>query len=64
MEANRQVTERQTKDNLENGEEYVGLTKIPYQNLMLDTWILRIWRKICKAHVVFTTRGGIAWSMD
>jgi hypothetical protein len=32
--------------------------------LMLDTWILRIWRKICKAHVVFTTRGGIAWSMD
>jgi hypothetical protein len=37
LEANRQVTERQTKDNLENGEEYVGLTKIPYQNLMLDT---------------------------
>jgi hypothetical protein len=36
LEANRQVIERQTKDNLENGEEYVGLTKTPYHNLMLD----------------------------
>jgi hypothetical protein len=30
LEANWQAIERQTKDNLENGEEYVGLTKIPY----------------------------------
>ncbi len=24
-----------------NGEEYVGLIKTPYQDLMLDKWILR-----------------------
>jgi hypothetical protein len=36
LEANRQVIERQAKDNLENGEEYAGLTETPYQNLMLD----------------------------
>jgi hypothetical protein len=30
LEANQQVIERQTKDNLENGEEYAGLTKTPY----------------------------------
>jgi hypothetical protein len=30
LEANRQVIERQTKDNFENGEEYVGLTETPY----------------------------------
>jgi hypothetical protein len=29
------------EDNLENGEEYVGLTETPYQNLMLDKLILR-----------------------
>jgi hypothetical protein len=37
LEANQQVIERQIEDNIENGEEYVGLTKTPYQNLMLDT---------------------------
>jgi len=36
LEANRQVIESQTKDNLENGEEYARLTKTPYRNLMLD----------------------------
>ncbi len=41
MEENQQIIERQKKDNLENGEEYVGLTKPPYQNLMLDKWILK-----------------------
>ncbi len=30
LEANRQVIEHQTQDNLENGKEYVGLTKTPY----------------------------------
>jgi len=30
LEANHPVIERQTKDNLENGKEYVGLTKTPY----------------------------------
>jgi hypothetical protein len=28
--------EKQTEDNLENGEEYTGLTLTPYQNLTLD----------------------------
>jgi len=36
LEANWQVIESQTKDNLENGKEYVGLTKTPHRNLMLD----------------------------
>jgi len=40
LEANQQVIERQTKDNLENGEEYAGLTKTPYQNLMLDKRVI------------------------
>jgi hypothetical protein len=33
------------KKNLENGMEYVGITKIPYQNLMLDRRILRTKKK-------------------
>jgi hypothetical protein len=36
LEANQQVIKKQTKNNLENGEEYARLTKTPYQNLMLD----------------------------
>jgi hypothetical protein len=36
LEANWQVIERQTEENFENGEEYVGLTKTPSQNLMLE----------------------------
>jgi hypothetical protein len=27
--------------NLENGKEYAGITKTPYQNLMLDKRVLR-----------------------
>jgi len=40
LEANCQVIEWQTKKNLENGKDYVGSTKTPYQSLMLDRWIL------------------------
>ncbi len=36
LEAKCQVTKRQTKNNIENGEEYVRLTKTTYKNLMLD----------------------------
>jgi hypothetical protein len=36
LEANQQVLESQTKDNIENGEKYAWLIKTPYQNLMLD----------------------------
>jgi hypothetical protein len=36
LEANHQVTRKQTKDNLENGKEYVGLIETSYRNLMLD----------------------------
>jgi hypothetical protein len=42
LEANWQVIKSQTKDNFENGEDYAGLTKTPYQNLMLDKQVLRI----------------------
>jgi hypothetical protein len=38
---NRQSPKRRTKNNLENGEEYAGITKIPYQNLILDKQVLR-----------------------
>jgi hypothetical protein len=41
LEANQQVIENQTKDNFENGKEYVGLIETPYQNLMLDKRVLR-----------------------
>jgi len=30
------LLKKETKDNLENGEEYSRITKIPYWNLMLD----------------------------
>jgi len=30
------------EDNLENGAEYVGITKTPYQNLRLEKSVLRI----------------------
>jgi hypothetical protein len=46
LEANQQVFEKQTKDNLENGEEYAGLTETPYRNLMLDKQILRTKEKL------------------
>jgi hypothetical protein len=36
LEANRQVIENQTKDNLENGKEYARLTKTTYWIIMLD----------------------------
>jgi hypothetical protein len=36
LEANRQIIEHHTKDNIENGEEDERLTETPYWNLMLD----------------------------
>jgi hypothetical protein len=36
LEANQEVIRRKTKDNFENGKEYVGLTETPLQNLMLE----------------------------
>jgi len=51
LEANRQVTKWETKDNLENGEKYVGISKTPYQNLMLDKRVLKIEEKpTCTFH--------------
>jgi len=41
LEADGQVIESRIENNLENGEEYVGLTETPYQNLMLDRQVLR-----------------------
>ncbi len=36
LEVDCQAIESRRKTNLENGKEYAGLTKAPYQNLMLD----------------------------
>jgi len=41
LEANRQVIEKQTKEKFKNGEEYGGLTKTPFQNLMLNKQVLK-----------------------
>jgi hypothetical protein len=41
LEVNRQVIEKQTKNNFKNGEECEGLTKTSSQNLMLDRQVLR-----------------------
>jgi hypothetical protein len=46
LEANRQVIENQTKDNFENGKEYVGLIETAYQNLMLDKQVLIIEKRL------------------
>jgi hypothetical protein len=32
---------KKIKINLENGKEYMGITKTPYQNLILDRRVLR-----------------------
>jgi len=52
LEANHQVTKRETKNNLENGEVYVGITKISYRNLMFDRRILRIKERLAR-HMSF-----------
>jgi hypothetical protein len=36
LETNQQIIERQIEKNFENGKEYEGLTKTPFQNPMLD----------------------------
>jgi hypothetical protein len=41
LEANKQVIEKQTKDNIENGKECVEFTETPYWNLMLDKRVLK-----------------------
>jgi hypothetical protein len=48
LEANHQVIEQETKDNFENGQEYVGIAKAPYRNLMLDKQILRTKGKLVR----------------
>ncbi len=64
LEANPQVIERQIKDNLENGEEYVWLIETSYWNVMLDKQVLRIEERLARLHVVSTTITGMAWSME
>ncbi len=39
LDGDSEFTKRETEDNLENGKEYVGITKTPYWNLMLDKQI-------------------------
>ncbi len=58
LEANYQGPEGEIKNNHENGKEYVKITQIPYQNMMLDKQVLRT-KKIHVGHIVSTTIGGI-----
>jgi hypothetical protein len=48
LEANWQFIESQTKENFENGEEYVRLTKTPYQNLMLNKQVLKTKERLAR----------------
>ncbi len=59
LEANHQIIKRQIEDNLENGEEYVGLTKTSYHNLMLDRWVLRMKERLI-GHMSFLPQG-VVW---
>jgi hypothetical protein len=62
LEANWQVIENQTKDDSENGEEYVGLTKTPYWNLMLDIRILKIEERLVR-HMLFLPQEVVWWDV-
>jgi hypothetical protein len=42
VEVDRQVIANQTKEKIDNGEEYARLTKTPYRNMMLDRWVMII----------------------
>ncbi len=48
MEVNHQGPKKEIKDNLENGKEYVGIIKSPYQNLMLDRKVLKTKEKFIR----------------
>jgi len=48
LEANHQGLEKKTKNNHENGKEYVGITQTPYWNLMLNRQILRIKERLSR----------------
>jgi hypothetical protein len=41
LEANSQGLEEETKDNHENGREYVEITQTPYRNQMLNKQVLK-----------------------
>jgi hypothetical protein len=48
LEANHQGIKGQTKDNHENGREYVKIIKAPYQNMMLNKQISRTKERLVK----------------
>jgi len=52
LDANQQVIESLTENNLENGEEYVRFIETPYWNLMLDRRVL-ITKERHAGHMLF-----------
>jgi len=50
------------ENNLENGEEYVGPTKTPYQNLMLDIWVLKTKERLM-GHRLFLPQEVVWWDV-
>ncbi len=52
LEANHQGPKGEIEYNHENGREYARITQTPYQNLMLDRWILRTKERPAK-HMLF-----------
>jgi len=62
FKANQQVIKSQTKDNFENGKEYVGLRETPFQNLMLDRRVLRIEERLAR-HRSFLPQEVVRWDI-
>jgi hypothetical protein len=62
LEATRQVIESQIEYNLENGKEYAGLIKTPYQNQMLDRQVLKIEKRL-KGHMSFLPQEMVWWDV-
>jgi hypothetical protein len=52
LDANQQIIESLTENNLENGEEYVRFIETPYWNLMLDKQVL-ITKERHAGHMLF-----------
>jgi hypothetical protein len=62
LEVNQQVIQSQTKDNLENQEEYVRFVETPYWNLMLDKQVLKI-EESPTGHMLFLPQEMVWWDV-
>jgi len=64
LEANCQGPEKEIKDNLENGKEYVWIMETPVSKFDVGQTSFENKRNIYRIQIVSTTKGGKAWIMD